>query len=347
MARRLAKQIGPDIEQLRWLWWQTVRRYPRYRKDVAALLRCWRRSLPENTQGLVVRLESGAYKLSAKFFQRQARGRATEAALAAYRQACSFTCPDVSPDRKTGKLPTKFFQADVELTSIIQRGVRSRYYTVPHKGRRKLTNISNTVVAVRAAASLKSQSVKQDALPELTRFNQQWGLQFPIPPSVGLPLEELMTSGWCWPVEIVRGNRESLTLILHPSAGREIVLAFIEGALHHFSPKRKHGKKMAWKMASRKRGVKRDVRIVPLSKQRRKLTIALPANAQDVRAALADKLPRSESKWRDHDVYETVFTVIDSLKTDSPRPVTPSGRSKVWESQRAFKALVRIFGLPR
>jgi hypothetical protein len=338
LARRLAKQIGPDIEQLRWLWWQTVRRYPRYLKDVEALLRHWRGNPSEKTQGLVVRQESGGYKLSAEFFQRQARTRATAAALEGYERLCTRrNCPDLPPNPRAKKRRIKYFLAAVELASIADRALHSRYYTLRERPTSPLPIL----------ALLKLKRRKKDALPELKAFSRRWKLKFPIPPSLALPPEELMTSGWCWPVKIQRADRHSLTLILYRPAGKEILLAFIKGALFHSSPKRKPRKGMPVRMASQKRGVKRVVRIVSLPKKRAMVTIALPANAQDVRAALADKLPRSPFRWRDRKVYETVFTVIDSLKTCLPRPVTPSGRSKVWDSQRAFKSLVRIFGLPR
>ena len=247
----------------------------------------------------------------------------------------ALSCPDVPPDPGTGTLPTKFFQAEVELTKIIQDALSFRYHTVPKEGKQ-------------ADALLKSSSNREDGLPELTRFTRQWRLQFPIPPSVGLPLEELMTSPWCWPAKIMQADRHSLTMILYPAAGREIILAFIEGALHHFNPKRKRGTKMAWRMASRKRGVRSDVRIMPSAgRGRLRVTIALPAHAQDVRAAVADELPRSVASWRSREDYETVFRVIDSLKTGSQESEAYARPFKVRDCKRAFNSLVRRFGLPR
>jgi hypothetical protein len=219
----------------------------------------------------VVRLESGGYKLSAEFFRRQAQTRATAAALEGYERLCTQrNCPDLPPNPSAKKRPIKYFLAAVELVAIVDRALHSRYYTL----RERPTN------PLPIHALLKSKRRNKDALPELKVFSRRWGLKFPIPPSVSLPPEELMTSGWCWPVRIQRADRRTLTLILYRPVGKEIVLAFIKGALFHSSPKRKPKKGMPVQMASQERGVKRDVRIVSLPKRRAMVTIALPADAQ-------------------------------------------------------------------
>jgi hypothetical protein len=263
---------------------------------------------------LVVRSKSGPYSLRPEFFERQARIRAAKDALDTYKRLRAFR-----------PLEAKFYQ--VELASIVEKGLRSL-------GR------------------------KQDALPELNTFRRRWELKFPIPPSVCVPLEELMTSPWCWPVQIVRADQQSLTLVVYPAAGKEIVLAMIEGALYHFSPKRRIQPRPGESriaaavrardtdadarvmVASRKRSVQRDVRVAPLPRELLKVTIAVPTNAQYVKAVVAKKLSRSAASWRSRKDYEAIFQVIDE-KVDDPDP------GKVRDRKRAFHSLVRNFGLPQ
>lgn len=351
MARRLAKKIGRDIEQLRWLWWQTVRRCPQYQRDVEDLLSCWRCSKSAQTrarQSSVVRLNSGRYVLRPTFFVGQARTRATAAALEGYERLCTRNWPDLPPNPRAKRRRRKYFLAAVELASIVDRALHSRYYTLPERPTRPLPII--------ALLTLKRR--KEDGLPELKTFSRRWALRFPIPSSVRLPPEELMTCPWCRPVRILRGSRHSLTMILYPAVGREIILALIDGALHHFNPKRKRGEAMRWRMASRKRGIKGDLEVVSLSKNRLKVTIALPAHAQDVRKAVADNLPRSAASWRSREDYENVFRTVDSLKTQETKRQACSEETrdrnglttdsfKVRDYKRAFNSLVRKFSLPR
>jgi hypothetical protein len=193
----------------------------------------------------------------------------------------------------------------------------------------------------------------EDGLPELKSFETQWGLRFPIPPSVCLPIEELMTGQLTRPVTIREGTRERLKLRLDKAAGRGIVLAFVSGALDHCNPKRKRGTWMKGRTVSRKHNMKHDIQIIPTQAGQFELDISLPADKSEVCKLVRQQLPRSIASLRSREGYEEVFQVMDLRATGQTRrsiakvlgypPV--GGESRVYDRERTFAALLLLFGL--
>lgn len=193
----------------------------------------------------------------------------------------------------------------------------------------------------------------EDGLPELKSFETQWGLRFPIPPSVGLPIEELMTGQLTQPVTIREGTRERLRLRLETAAGRGIVLAFVSGALGHCNPKRKRGTWMKGRTVSRKPNMNHHLQIIPTQAGQFELDISLPADKSKVCKFVRQHLPRSIASLRSREDYAEVFKVGDLLAAGATRRSIaealkyPSAGSaiRVRDRERTFAALLRLFSL--
>ena len=97
---------------------------------------------------------------------------------------------DVLPDSRTGELPSEFYVHEQELMMVLQEVEANRFF-------------SSGAVEDNPIKNLSSQE-RLDGLPELVDFSGQWGLRFPIPPSVELPLEEVMTAAYTRPLQILK-----------------------------------------------------------------------------------------------------------------------------------------------
>ena len=256
MARRLPKQISSDIDLIRWLYWQTVRLLPSYRQATKHLLCSWREQARQSLPIVGISTRN--------VYRRLGRAKAAQNALRAYTRLKRFKFSDIPSAPESWRLPREFFDADSKATSIIDDALRSRNYPLPGPSKGFVE-------------SLRTSQQREDGLPELRDFTRQWGLKFPIPPSAGIPLDEIMTNGWCRPVKIARADRERLILIIYPFVGRTIIGAYVGAALDHCSRKRKSGSKMIGRLVSSKRFVRKNVTIARHPAQRIKVTIELPA----------------------------------------------------------------------
>jgi hypothetical protein len=74
-------------------------------------------------------------------------------------------------------------------------------------------------------------------VPELQRFSESWGLGFPMPPSFPRMLEQVFTmgAGLVHPVRIQQTARH-LVLEIKLGLPKKLLLAFVDGGLHHFVP---------------------------------------------------------------------------------------------------------------
>jgi len=195
---------------------------------------------------------------------------------------------------------------------------------------------------------------RADGLPELRTFQKRWGLRFPIPCAVGNPWEELMTDPWTRPVRILSGTKQSLRLRIYTKPGKDLVLAFVCGALSHYNPKRQHGDRMKYHTVSRKRGVKHIVRVVRVGVGSLEATIELPANREEVCKKIGKRLLPSAAHWRSLDHYKEVFRAFDLRKKGHRRAVIARrvlrhgsrGALQVRDRERTFANLVTRFGLP-
>ena len=360
VTKRTPEKIGHSIELVRWLYWQVLRRSSEYRKQVSALLACWRRD---------ARLEisqKGPNPAESNF--RQGRVRAVKTSLCAYhcmRQGRSTRGPflldgkpvtfgegistaDIPPANSIGKLPSEFYQREQELMMVIQEAETHRFFSVG--------------AAADSLIKRLSSGERQDGLPELVDFRQKWGLRFPIPPSVELPLEEVMENPWTQPLEILEQRPESVTLHIYPEAGREILLSFIGGALwHHLRKLRNPGQK-GRSLVSHKPGA-RDTReilkIEELPDKCLRFTLQLHngkllAHKHDVLQEVQKHLSRSAASFRTREDYEAVFQIVDLRKQGFSRPEIVKrmwpGLAKdtlsVRNLERSFQALAKTFHIP-
>jgi hypothetical protein len=218
-----------------------------------------------------------------------------------------------------------------ELLEIAETGLRTRYY--------RLLDSKPLECASR-----------EDGLPELESFEHKWKLRFPVPPSVCLPLEELMTGQWTRPVKILEGTRQRLKLTVNLAVGRNIILEFVRGALDQCNPKRKRGKWMVGRTVSRKRGLQLDVPIVRTADNQLEMTIPVPADKEKVCKLLhRRRLPRAIASLRSREDYIEVFKVQD-LHAESKRSIaeemnydSPSagGAIRVRDRLKTFEALLQ------
>ena len=231
MPRRTPEGIGQSIDLVRWLYWQVLRRSPIYQREVDTLLARWLKD---------ARLRIWQPRLSrAKKDLKRGRVQAVKAALSAYeclREGESIRGPYLLKRGKvilTGKINTA-----QELMMVLQDVDSHRFFGVEATGNSLPQRLSS--------------GQTQDGLPELENFSLTWGLRFPIPPCVELILDEVMVNPWPRPVKISDKTPGVLTLTLYLPIGREILLAFVGGALWHYLPKRKSGKHMGERLVYRK-----------------------------------------------------------------------------------------------
>ena len=212
---------------------------------------------------------------------------------------------------------------------------------------------------------------RYDGLPELDQFSREWGLRFPIPPSVALPLEEVMVSSWPWPIEVQDQFPNVLALKLFLPVGREIILAFVEGALlnyippgmkRFFPPKQVRGKGR-WKYSlPNVQDPDNVVLVQKLSQERLQASIQLSegklfAHPDDILREIKKYLPRhSEMRLLTREDYQEILDIWDCLQ-QKPKPELRSLAPKlrphrqqnaqaVYDLKRAFQALAEMFGIP-
>jgi hypothetical protein len=323
LSRRVPQKIAKDIDLIRWLYWQTLRRLSKYRLSTSKLLCAWR----------TARNRQPPPGWPAIGFQNTFRSADT--LLTAYTTLRHLSTRGGSP---------KILES--ELTEVVDDALR-RLHRLP------------------TGTTTESRQSKidphHDLRAALKQFTETWGLKFPVPPNVQIPLEELLIADWCRPVRIVDSTPgRALRLSLFPDVGSEILFAFVKGGLKHGgNPKRTKGNKMLYRTVSRKRNPNPLVEIAPdPSSGRLIVTLGLPADIQNVLKSLRPHLPRSIASWRNREHYEKVFMIQDALRRREPRKRRrevalrvlgirgPEGAITVRDLEKTFKNLAHKFQLP-
>ncbi len=203
--------------------------------------------------------------------------------------------------------------------------------------------------------STKSASGKEmDGLPELKNFKRRWRLLYPLPPKLE-SLPEVLTGGDApWPVKILRQSSKKVVLKVYPDVGREIVQAFIGGALWHALPKVQQSTQEGRNLVSRKPGVKGDVKVTRGPGKFLLLEILLPANKRDVLKAVRPHLDRSKTRLFSWSDYQDVFRAVDLRRKKIPRlqisqelwPGQKKTAQSVLDLETTFRKLAAMFGVP-
>jgi hypothetical protein len=111
-------------------------------------------------------------------------------------------------------------------------------------------------------------------VPELQRFSETWGLGFPMPPSFPLMLEQVFTigAGLIHPLRIQQKARH-LVLEIKLGLPKKWLLAFADGALHHFVPHT-----IEWKARSNKPSQRpaKSLKPVNITHSRKWIRIRIP-----------------------------------------------------------------------
>jgi hypothetical protein len=157
-----------------------------------------------------------------------------------------------------------------------------------------------SVVTLRKECPAKVPRSQEDLLPELGAFFSKWHLPFPLPTSLNLPESldiDIVDSDFARPVKIVDDStKERLVLQIFPAVGREVLLAFIDGALRNALPLRNTDQ-----IISRKGGMTkaRMIRLRSIGKCKLILELPLPCDLRYVRSFLKGKLERAPVSLRE------------------------------------------------
>ena len=290
MAKLSRTEIQRSLNLRTWVFWETVRRNSAYRSAVAGLIANWQNEV------------NGVWKKRSEWSRRNA----LQGAVDAFHALEGYAARAGDIDSIRGK---EFMNREAQVMMIIDDGLKARWMPkvslIEWKGGKSLT----------------------DFLPELHKFEQQWHLKFPVPSSISLPIDDLITTCWCRPVRIVSHSQDTMVLDVYPAVGIEIVSSCIRGTLLNFLPKRRRGRWMAWRLVSRKAGIAGKVTVEAVVYETRdqfrnmeqmvlRVTCPVSANLQSVVKTI--KIRASEilgstdrSNWRDRDYYRSMFAVVD------------------------------------
>lgn len=252
MAQRTARQAAEEIQFVRWFYWQMLRRNPKYRRGVANFLRSVRKR---------------GRRLS-KIIEPRSRHLSTEQRLELWGQARkhrdvldAYECllKSYILVKKLGQTETR---AHPDGTGRTQSGdyeaLRSKVIALVSECRRRCVTFgraTNRPVGIVVRQSARNYPVKglipgepRTFVPELQRFSTKWGLVFPMPPSFPEMLEQVFTTGanFIHPVRILEEAHE-VVLEIRLGLPKKLLLAFVDGALHHSVPHTRD-----WKTLSRK-----------------------------------------------------------------------------------------------
>jgi hypothetical protein len=183
LARQSDRQISDGIQEQFWLYWNVLRRSPAYRWAHARLIEGWNAELSRTDFDQDVHV--------------QGRRWAVQRAL----QACKeLECSQLSPDASRGDVE--------ESMMVVQAAEASRYYSVPADRSEAITKWLGTCE-------------KRDGLPELSKFAEDWGILFPIPPQYNPVPDDQICGQSVKPVTIVHRSWKSNpggiehTLVVH------------------------------------------------------------------------------------------------------------------------------------
>ena len=325
MAKQTQKPLGYRIEDIRWLFWQVLRRSRKYRTAVARLLRLWRKDS---------RIKVWTPRLSDhKRGRRINRVEAVRAMLRSYKRL------------RFGELEPSFKRDSavrIEIWKLDSRGAKR--LRRKRSGDRRLTAAETLSLKTKLEGSVSEglrhrycapavgkslhdvnfPAESTDALPELKNFVEFWKMRFPVPPSVEVPLDSFMTSHWVWPVTIRDLQfTESVTFEIRPEVGKEIVLAFIGGVLMQSMKTRRDGTTLT----SRKHGAKGEILVNEDSQHDLLAKISLPVDKEDALREVGKHLTAHSPHFQkacskgsdeetvlDREYYKRVLKAIDMRK---------------------------------
>ena len=208
MPTRSRTRAGRRIGYLRRLWWETVRRHPEYRRDVA----CFLRSLRAGTAGQRRPTDTSISGRSLSPLPPLSAILATpdEEPSALFDSLTTVRAPDATFRR---------VQAAHEALGL--------YSAMCNLARREPTADLSVVYLVRSRVEL----------PELAAFEAKWRLRFPVPPRAERTPERLMCAPITHPVRIVSDGPSDLVLDLWRPAGMA-VLDHVAGMLDQYQEHR-------------------------------------------------------------------------------------------------------------
>jgi hypothetical protein len=252
MAHPTARLAAEEINFVRGFYWQMLRRSPKYRRGVADLLRCVRNRRWRLSIAMRSRSRHGSTQQRLELW---GKIRKQQDVLDAYEflLRCYFLVKKRGNAEISGRL---------HVTGGVQGGdyerLRSAVTALISDCRRRCMKFNRATIrpiGIMARSTARHYPVKAlipgepgTFVPELQRFSQKWGLTFPMPPSFPEMLEQVFTTdtSFIHPVRILDLGHD-LVLDIRLGLPKKLLLAFVDGALHHFVPHTKY-----WKTLSRK-----------------------------------------------------------------------------------------------
>jgi hypothetical protein len=307
MTHRTAQQDADEIQFASWFYWQLLRGSPKYRLAVAEFLK----SVRKRRSRLIKTIESRNRRHS----RLSAERRLNAWAKGHSKRYLTRACDRVLETYRFIQTP-RLDKTDNPVMHAIGECIRDCVTLDRAKHR-----------PPGLARLLPGQP--RNVLPELDSFSRKWGMKFPLPPSFKQVLEGVFTTGAgrFHPVRI-QDNASRLRLQIRLGLPKKLLLAFVDGALHHFVPHTK-----GWKTVSRKtqrRDPHRELIEITHFKNSLRVRIPLinsqmPLDKKRVLNLLAGQIPPSNRlvRLRKSELHEMII-IADHRRLDrsgrGPRP---------------------------
>jgi len=322
MAKKTAAQTAGDVQFARWLYWQMLRRSIEYRQAVAAFLRSVRK------RRTILRRQIEGQSHSSRFGDSQKLelwGRSLEKKALFDAFDCILRTYRLVNERGHLRSPEELKHLDT-MRGTLYEALRSSVMQMISKCRRDSVRFGDpTFLPVNlemenAPGEMLLPGELRSLVPELDDFANKWGVVFPVPPKLPAFLEEVFTTktSLVHPVQI-REGKNTLRLEIKVGLPKTLLLAFIDGVLHHFMPHTQQ-----WKTISRKRSPAKSLRFTQTQISVR-VEVALDhgqvrSDKKFLLGCIAKQLPSPERPLRlRKEELQEMFLIVDDLKR-RPRP---------------------------
>ena len=299
MTRQTASQAAKDIQFARWLYWQLLRRSPKYRRSVAGFLRGVKQqrkklrellNAPDKSRSELTdqqRLDSWGKRRDLKeSFKAYDWTLRIYGVVRSYGQSEYQADPHGMDDMK-GPTYGRLHSRVMRLVSLL-----NRHRTKFDRPRWRPTGIIVKTDAKKQYPIMHSlPGEPYTILPAIDEFEKKWGLRFPLPPSFPVMLEAAFTSKcpYVHPVRIIE-SKNAVTIRISLCWPKKLLLAFADGAIHHFMPHTR-----TWETVARKgKGRRRAGSAIKIVRYRRTLRVRVPFQGGPMRTELKKKILSSE-----------------------------------------------------
>jgi hypothetical protein len=327
MAQKTATQIAGDVQFDRWLYWQMLRRSCKYRLGVAAFLKLIRKRRTQLRRQIEGQSRSRRFSNSQEF---EVWGRLLEKKGLLDAFDCILRTYRLLNEHGRVRTTEELKRLDT-MRSALYEDLRSSVMQMISECRRHCVRFGDpkllpaNLVMEKAPGEMLLPGEPRSIVPELDDFSKKWGLVFPVPPRFPAALEQVFTSktSLIHPVRIQEGEN-TLRLEIKLGLPKRLLVAFVDGALHHFVPHTK-----GWKTVSLKRPH-------PAPSAREEITVKRTRTFVQVEIALHRGQVRSDKNFllecigkqlpspgrslrlRKEELQE-MFLIVDDLKR-RPRP---------------------------